>query len=366
MTESIALTDLVQLQLRIAQGATIHEAGLQPPASPETCPPLRSLQLRITAEDAARNWSLSVGKIQSFHFLSGLGVRVDTNLVHGIPAIVSSDFDSLLAKVIVTAPTWPDVLRKAKRALEDTRIIGIQTNLHMLQAILVHNDFTTGKCDTNWVERNQGGLLSTALHFSQQSSPSQELFASKPDAAAALSSLASSSTIFRKGDAWTLSLEPKTETPSQTSHKQQHHLEITKVLRNDFPATFSAELTLTAQDSASKPFTMHLNSTTSSASALSSKHRRGSPSDPTHVIIPFSGKLVEVLVDVGDVVQQNDVICVVKQMKMELEVRASRGGRVSWVTDAEDDEDVAEGVLAAVVDVEGEDESGKNKVSAKL
>jgi biotin carboxyl carrier protein len=60
--------------------------------------------------------------------------------------------------------------------------------------------------------------------------------------------------------------------------------------------------------------------------------------------------LVEVLVDEGDVVKEGDVICVVQQMKMELGVRSPRSGRVVWVTEAEDGEDVAEGTLAAVVE----------------
>jgi biotin carboxyl carrier protein len=85
-----------------------------------------------------------------------------------------------------------------------------------------------------------------------------------------------------------------------------------------------------------------------------SQHRRGYPSDPSHIIIPFAGKLVEVLVDKGDVVKEGDVICVVQQMKMELEVRSARSGRVTWVTQAEDGEDIAEGVLAAIVEVDRE------------
>jgi biotin carboxyl carrier protein len=59
---------------------------------------------------------------------------------------------------------------------------------------------------------------------------------------------------------------------------------------------------------------------------------------------------VEVLVDEGDVVKEGDVICVVQQMKMELEVRSHRSGRVSWVLEVEEGEEVGEGMLAAVVE----------------
>jgi len=95
-----------------------------------------------------------------------------------------------------------------------------------------------------------------------------------------------------------------------------------------------------------------MNSTTSSASA--SGHRLGSPSDPSHVLIPFAGTLVEVLVDEGDVVTKGDVVCVVRQMKMELEVRAPRSGVVGYVMEVEDGGEVSEGMLAATVVVESE------------
>ena len=54
----------------------------------------------------------------------------------------------------------------------------------------------------------------------------------------------------------------------------------------------------------------------------------------------------------GDVLEQGDVVCVVQQMKMELEVRSARRGRVSWVMEVAEGEDVGEGTLAAVVEVE--------------
>lgn len=426
MTESISLTDLVQLQLRIAQGCDIEEAGLQQLSSSVLPPALHSLQLRITAEDVAKSWSLSVGKIQSFHFPSGNGVRVDTSLLQGTPAIVGSDFDSLIAKMIVTAPSWDGVLRKAKRALQDTRITGVQTNLHLLQAILAHEDFAAGECDTAWLERNHTALLSASRRIAQhqaEAHSSQDLVAFKPAptaATAALSTLATASSssaplLFRKGDAWTLSLQPKaaaaqssdsTATTTALSdpiskkskNNNNHHLEITKVSRNDFPRTLAAEISLTPLSDATTitstptPYTLHLTSSSSSSAHSSSDkkkqqqqhhhNKQGSPTDPSHVLIPFPGKLVEVCVDVGDAIEAGAVVCVVRQMKMELEVRCKKGGVVGWVIGCDEDDvndednddgevemEVGEGVLAAVVvsdDKVEEKKIRKEKEKAKL
>jgi len=131
-----------------------------------------------------------------------------------------------------------------------------------------------------------------------------------------------------------------------------------KVLRNDFPSTFAAQILCTTAGERPIPYTIDLNSTSASASAASSQHRQGSRSDPTHIVLPLSGKLVEVLVDVGDLVKKDQAVCVVKQMKMEIEVRSHKSGIVTWTTEAEDDEEVAEGMLAVIV----EDEKAQAKL----
>lgn len=347
------------------------------PQDPRAPPTQRSIQLRITAEDPEKNYSLSIGKIQSFHFPSGNGIRVDTALVHGAPAIVGADFDSVLAKLIITANTWEAAVRKARRALQDTTITGIKTNLAMLAAIISHADFLAGACDTQWLEARHGDLITntrskppfnpTPLHNlvpSQQASLSSSPSASN-----------SAAPLFRPNDAWTLALTPKdpssptsTETNPQTQQQQQqqtHHISLTRILRNDFPDSLSAEIIHTPPptSSSSKPpstqpqtYTLHLSSTSTTTSAVtaSNSHPHGSPNNPTHILLPFAGTLVEVLVDVGDYISAGEVVCVVRQMKMELEVRAHRAGRVEFVIGVEEGEAVGEGWLAAVVVDDGE------------
>jgi biotin carboxyl carrier protein len=109
---------------------------------------------------------------------------------------------------------------------------------------------------------------------------------------------------------------------------------------------------------------MKLETTSTAASALvSSSHRRGDPKDPQHIILPLSGKLIEILVADGEDVAENQVLAFVKQMKMELEVRSPRAGRIKWVYEMEDEEeDVAEGMLLAELEPSG----GHVEVRGKL
>ncbi|KAF2117277.1 carbamoyl-phosphate synthase L chain, ATP binding domain-containing protein [Lophiotrema nucula] len=360
ITESISMTDIVKAQLLLAQGANIQQCGLpNTERVPKIPPPAHSIQLRITAENVQSDWSLSIGKITSFQFPAGNGIRVDTHLINGHASVVSADFDSLIAKLIITASSWPDTVRKAQRALDDTHISGVKTNIDILRGIVAHRDFLEGSCDTQWLEKNQQELLQTGLQI--WSSTSNGLVLDSAGSTSSGPAIATANTLFRKGDAWSITLASPNDAKSASGQTPPpHHLELTKVLRNEFPTSLSAEVLFTSPSNSlvsqpqSVPITITLSSTSASASAATSHHRRGNPSDPSHISIPFPGKLVEVLVDEGDVVREGDVICVVQQMKMELEVRSPRSGRVAWVMEVEDGEEVGEGMLAAVVEVEKE------------
>jgi acetyl/propionyl-CoA carboxylase alpha subunit len=262
----------------------------------------------------------------------------------------------LLAKIIVTAPSWEIVVQKASRALEDTSIDGVKTNLNILRGIVAHPAFAAGDCDTQWLEKNQVELLKLGDRLSESAKPPEGV---EPLPTAAVGALAAP--LFRKGDAWTVNLTPLGSSPSAAGAtaagpSSSNHFQISRVLRNDFPTSLAAEITFTTA-STSTPYKLSLSQSSATASAATAQHRRGDPSNPNHIVFPFPGKLIEVLVDEGDVIKAEAVVAIVRQMKMEIEIRARRGGRVVWVTRVEDGEDVNEGVLAAVVD--GGEEDGK-------
>lgn len=370
VTESITDVDLVQTQLLLASGYPLQELALgkKRPDIEEDLPPSTkfSIQLRLCSEDPHANFALSIGKIAEFTMPRGNSVRVDSHVTPSM--IVGADFDNLLAKIIVTANSWDAAVRKAQRALANTRVAGVATNIDLLRGIVSHKDFLDGKVDTQWLEANTQTLLTTGRNitdhtqnnsFTSSLQPSQEISSAAP----------ASALLFRKGDAWSITLEPIEESKSRQQTKPAspqptiipHHLLLSRVLRNDFPSSLSAEIEYTTPDSKTPvPYHLQLAATTTSASALtSSSHCRGDPSNPHHIILPLSGKLIEVLVTEGEDIAENQVVAFVKQMKMELEVRSPRAGRAKWVFEMDEDgedegEDVAEGMLL----VELEDVTG--------
>ncbi len=341
ITESLVPgLDLVKIQLLVAQGVRLDNLMKGIPVDPRVPPPLYSIQLRICAENASADWSLSVGKISSLSLPSGHGIRVDTHLVPGL--VVKTDFDSLLAKVIITTRSWDELLIKARRALDDTNISGIVTTLPALRGIISSPAFVSQKCDTRWLESS----LSSVLIFGDQIT--SQLPKSEPSAVAPTSLLsAQSGAIFRRGDQWSVTLTPAGSKEAAPSG----HFQITKVLRNDFPTSIAADIVYTPPSAPAQAYTMALQSTTASANSLTAggNHRQGDKSNPDHAIIPFPGQLVEICADEGDYVEKNDVIAVVKQMKMELEIRSSKAGVVEWIYEGEEDDEVSEGTLLAVV-----------------
>ena len=348
ITESISGIDLVQTQLLLAQGYTLSELGLGAEFDPNLAPPNAfSIQLRLCAEDPANGFALSIGKVTGFSVPSGHGIRLDTNVdvSGGSPLVVGSNFDNLLAKIIVTAPTWEATVRKAQRVLADSRIEGVKTNISLLRGIVAHPDFISGKVDTQWLGLNldavlqQGESITNGLPGLKRSTGSSQTMTQ--------TSLPASNLLFRKGDAWSITLEPLCK-DSQQSEKVSHHLLLSRVLRNEFPNSLAAEIEYTTPTSQTGiPYRMQLNTTTTAASALvSTSHRRGDPKNPHHIVLPLSGKLIEMLVSDREDVVENQVLAFVKQMKMELEVRSPRSGKVKWVYEMEDEEeDVAEGML---------------------
>jgi len=346
ITECITGVDVVREQLLIAQG--MHNAEnlrLGEWWEADTAPSACSIQLRLCAEDPVANFSLSIGKVTDIQLPSGNGIRTDTHLARG--GMIGSDFDNMMAKIIVTAPTWQEAVLKAQRALADTKVVGVKTNLNLLRAVMADKEFQSGSADTEWLERSMDRLVRSGEAIGRSlddaSSALPQLTLASPSSSTTASS---NTTTLRKGNAWSLTLED----PVQGSkNSAAHHLSIDRIVRNEFPEALIAELSFTAPGAKPQQYKATVTSTSTSAEATASSHRRGDPGNQTHIVLPMSGKLVEMLVEEGDQVQENQVIAFVKQMKMELEVRSPRAGTIAWTIEMENDDgdDVAEGVLLA-------------------
>ncbi|XP_076813420.1 pyruvate carboxylase, mitochondrial-like [Clavelina lepadiformis] len=150
ITEQITGVDLVQSQIRLAEGYTLPDLGLnQENIQVNGC----AIQCRITTEDPAHDFRPDTGRIEVFRSGEGMGIRLDSASAFA-GAIVSPHYDSLLVKVISHAADMPSAARKMHRALREFRIRGVKTNIPFLLNVISDDAFLHGTITTQFIDNN--------------------------------------------------------------------------------------------------------------------------------------------------------------------------------------------------------------------
>ncbi|MDF1753891.1 MAG: acetyl-CoA carboxylase biotin carboxylase subunit [Verrucomicrobiales bacterium] len=145
ITEEVRGCDLIKEQIRIAAGQPLsnHIMSSEPRG--------HSIECRINAEDPYRNFAPSPGKIKLFYAPGGRGVRVDTHVYSGYT--VPPNYDSMIAKLIVTGANREIAIARMSRSLNEFVIKGIKTTIPFQASILKHAAFRNGDYNIAWVEK---------------------------------------------------------------------------------------------------------------------------------------------------------------------------------------------------------------------
>jgi len=146
VTEMVTGHDLIKWQLKIAAGHTIkfRQKNIKHTGV--------AIECRINAEDPANNFTPSPGTITKLILPGGPGVRVDTHVHQGWT--VSTNYDSMIGKLIVYQRTRTEAIATMKRALREFVIEPIKTTIPICLEILSHNLFVKNQIDTGFIERN--------------------------------------------------------------------------------------------------------------------------------------------------------------------------------------------------------------------
>ena len=145
VTEEVTGIDLIKEQIRIAAGEKLSETQDQITFSGHT------FECRINAEDPKRNFAPSPGKITAFHIPGGHNVRVDTHAYAGYT--IPPNYDSLIAKLIVSGKNRQEAINRVKRCLEEFVVEGIATTIDYYKRVFENKDFVSGKYDISFVEK---------------------------------------------------------------------------------------------------------------------------------------------------------------------------------------------------------------------
>ena len=144
VTEMLYGVDLVKEQIRVAAGEKLSIKELPPPRG-------HVIECRVNAEDPARNFQPSPGRIEVLHPPGGPGVRLDTHAYAGYS--VPPYYDSLIAKLICQGRDRQEAIRRMQMSLESFIIVGVTTTIPFLARVMQNKRFQSGDVDTKFLER---------------------------------------------------------------------------------------------------------------------------------------------------------------------------------------------------------------------
>jgi acetyl-CoA carboxylase biotin carboxylase subunit len=150
VTELVTGIDLVQAQIRVAAGEplSLRQSDVRTNG--------HSIEFRITAEDPAQDFRPMTGVIEEYLPPSGPGVRVDSHLYRGYE--VPPHYDSLLAKLVVWAPTREEAIARGRRALNEYVLEGVPTTIPFHLNLLNNEIFLRGETYTNFLAEHGSAL----------------------------------------------------------------------------------------------------------------------------------------------------------------------------------------------------------------
>jgi acetyl-CoA/propionyl-CoA carboxylase biotin carboxyl carrier protein len=268
VTEETSGIDLVRAQFRIAAG---HPLELTEDPAPRG----HAIEFRINGEDAGRGFLPAPGTITALQLPTGPGVRVDTGVEAG--SVIGGNFDSLLAKIIVTGSDREQALERARRVLDETVIEGMATVLPFHRLVVRDPAFTAAPftVHTRWIETEWAG-------------------GTPPFTGAAPAS-------------------PAAERTTVVVEVGGKRLEVT------LPANLSA-----GTATASRP--------RSPARRSRSAQQPAAGGGAAELTAPMQGTIVKIAVQAGDTVAEGDLIVVLEAMKMEQPLLAHRAGTVTGLS----------------------------------
>ncbi|MFG1926610.1 acetyl/propionyl/methylcrotonyl-CoA carboxylase subunit alpha [Cryptosporangium sp. NPDC048952] len=272
VSEETAGVDLVREQFRIADGEPLR-------FTEDPTPRGHSFEFRINGEDPGRNFLPAPGAVNSFVLPTGPGVRVDTGVEPG--SVIGGNFDSLLAKLIVSGATRQEALERSRRALDEMQVDGIATVLPFHRVVVRDPAFAPADADeafsvhTRWIE----------TEFDNQIAPYS---GSAPDVA----EVAERETV------------------------------VVEVGGKRLEVSLPAGLGVSASAPAKKP-----KKRVGGAQA-------GAAASGDSVVSPMQGTIVKIAVADGDEVAEGDLVVVLEAMKMEQPLTAHKSGTVTGLSAA--------------------------------
>jgi acetyl-CoA/propionyl-CoA carboxylase, biotin carboxylase, biotin carboxyl carrier protein len=289
VTEMVTSLDLVAEQLRVAAGEPLSftQESVQRRG--------HAIECRINAEDPARNFLPSPGKITRLRVPSGPGVRWDGGYDEG--DTISQYYDNLLGKLVVWGPDRDSARHRMLRALDELEVDGINTTVPAHRVILGHADFGAARHSTSWVETELD-----AARFAETTSSSSSAPSSSPGSSSSPASTSASAARL-----------PAVDAAATVAHTVPVEVDGKRF-----------EVRVWLPDAAATPVSGRRRAPRPSGGAV---HGGGGGT----LSAPMQGTIVKILVQPGDTVEPGQALLVLEAMKMENHLNAESGGTVKEI-----------------------------------
>ncbi len=349
VTESITGLDLVEWQLRVASGEKLPLTQAQIKMSGH------AIEARLNAEDPAKGFLPSIGKIAAFDAPVFEGLRIDAGVEKG--STIPPFYDSMVGKLIASGSDRNQAIARLARALEETVVAGPKTNASFLHALATHPAFRSAEMDTGLIGRELDKLAPSAINPRAVAYGVMHLLWQAHDDIEARQSThrAGGYTPWGAQDAFQLGLPRRQKltvlvdgaaTPVEVDWKPDGPFVTLPAASQGTPADIGR---ISVAGDGHPLYVLYdmrqieLAWPTFDAGAVEDN------GDGSAVRAPIIGRVAKVFVKAGDTVAKGDRIAVVEAMKMEHVLHAARAGKVSKVAVAENQQ-VTQGTLVAALE----------------
>ncbi|MFZ5560152.1 MAG: acetyl-CoA carboxylase biotin carboxylase subunit [Pseudomonadota bacterium] len=332
VTELVTGQDLVEWQLRVANGERL------PLAQNEIELNGAAIEVRLYAEDPGNNFLPQTGAVLRWHPARLPGVRIDHGMAGG--GEISPHYDPMVAKVIAYGKTRTDAARLLARALEDSVLLGVNSNKQFLINMLRHPVFVAGDTSTAFIDQHFHAdvSLKPAVADAESLAIAAALILQRRHAGGFHTGLAGATPVKLQAGEQTVVLavhsrgkvlevrHGDTTTIITVLHAEEHalHYELNGVRRRCACAWNGA--------------TLHLDRANGNLMLTDITHAPAASADADGdglLRAPMDGAIVALFVKEGDAVQKGQLLAVMEAMKIEHQLKANRDGRVASISVAE-------------------------------
>jgi 3-methylcrotonyl-CoA carboxylase alpha subunit len=338
VTEAITGYDLVEWQLRVAAGEAL------PVAQDEVALAGHAIEVRLYAEDPARGFMPSAGRIALFDLAASTGVRVDAG--YRTRDAVATDYDAMLAKLIAHGPDRDTACDRLAQAVDALALVGPATNQSFLARVLRHGEFVAGRVDTGFIERHIAALLpdgGTPPAAVVAAAAHHVLGARRTAAQQRALASADPNSPWSSADGWRNNLS-NDETLRFRCGEAEFEIGAFAAATDVALRCVADGADIVVLDGADQ---YRLSPVRPIAEAAAHE------ASPGTLTAPMPGKIVAVHVAAGDCVSRGQTLMVLEAMKMEHAIAAPADGVVTAVAFASGDQ-VGEGVELLRLDTEGD------------